>query len=279
VIPGGAEAVSDALPVDIPAGAEFGVRTWASAPGGLPTASARSRAHNLRIAFSTSGDVADDSLTTIATGSPVTAGYVPMIIAARHQEPALMMLGDSRIRAIDDDADAEYVGWTERVLGGANVAYADWSKSGSGAPYFLASAESVRMAGYAEYFSQILCNYGTNDLSTGTSEADLIADLQGIYTRFDISVAQTTITHRTSCSNNDWLSTATQTQIGNPAVVDDFNASLRAGLSGVDKVVDVEAIATPTGVWVATWTDDGVHANEAGSAGIAAALSASDLLV
>ena len=279
VIAPGENLVSDAVVVSIPAGAEFAVRTWYdNKVSGLIFANYCSSSKCIRMDIKNGVDAVDHTLTTSVAGSAQSAGYMPIALLAPHSSPAVMILGDSRIVGSGDLASTPDLGWAARSLAAGGVPHANLAKAGTAVTISASTVNWIdQFAALSVYFTQVLCNYGTNDIASGKSAAQILSALETLSAGVGLPFVQTTIAHRTS-STDGWATTVNQTQISNPSVVNSLNTTLLAGVDWAVKAVDVNAEACPTGVWNPGWTADGIHPNETGHIGITNMIDADDIL-
>jgi hypothetical protein len=295
--PGGV-MVTDPLAVEVAAGSHLYSRTYLSTTTWRPnTASFMGTG-----GFTNTTDLTNPGDTTIADATKWM--YAPSAVIGLPANPnarAFAIVGDSMAAGTSDTnafggtkADGTTGGWPARALfgkaGWINVAV----PSDSG--YSFTASHYRRMALF-DYVTDVLCQYGTNDIynasrSFATLQTDWIA-LWRLFTRRGLRVWQPTMMPRTTdvggtipfadgketirVNANNWLRDGAPL---NPttfaAMTAGQSGSVVAGqaghpLTGVMEIADSQETARNSGIWKAGYTSDGVHPDLDGAAPAAVA--------
>ena len=268
-IPAGGVLLSDPLIIDIPDGAEFAVKSFFESASGIISTVLKGNSAAERWQGGT-GALTDQTLTSTNPSTFSTLTYGPSAIVAVSNRPAFIFFGDSRVAGSGEAGGTEYKGEYERTIGPL-YAFANASRSGDSVASFVTS-NTQRIALANRYFTHILCNYGTNDVVTGSTDATIVANLETVAGLVSGAFYQGTIAPRSS-STDGWTTTVNQTTDASNAKRVSVNASIRAGLTGAAgflEVADQVETARDSGIWQANFTADGTHATPAGYAAIAA---------
>lgn len=289
IAPGGG-ARSDLLYIDGKAGDVFYVRVTATMATGTTYVFTGVADPNYGYAF---GPVQDNSRsgTNYAGGANPAVGPVRVLgrPTAGAVKRAVGLVGDSITQGANHDTDA-YKGPFALALDTQKVPYVKIAKGGETAQAFASLAVSSRRLALIAGCTDAICQYGTNDLTTRSLalfQADLITIWQRLI-RTGVRVRQTTITPRTTSTDsfatpggqtpvagftvggvrqqfNDWLRDGAP-MLNGAAVATGSSAAgtLRAGatghpLVGFIDVADAVESARNSGVWKASYTNDGIH--------------------
>jgi hypothetical protein len=298
--PGGV-AVTDPLAVEVAAGSQVYSRTFVNSVTWRPNTASFTGTGG----FTNTTDLTDPGAAAIADATKwmlapsAVLGY-PRNPAAR----AFAIVGDSMAAGTADTnafggtkADGTTGGWPARALfgkaGWINVAVP--SDSGFS---FLAS--HFRRMALFDYVTDVLCQYGTNDLyNASRTVAQLQADwaaLWKLFTRRGLRVWQSTLLPRTTdtagtlpftdgketnrVAANTWLRAGVPLDpTALTPVTVGTSGALLAGqsghpITGIIEVADVIETARNSGVWKTGYTVDGVHPVGVGAAPAAVAAAA-----
>jgi hypothetical protein len=298
--PGGV-AVTDPLAVEVAAGSQVYSRTFVNSVTWRPNTASFTGTGG----FTNTTDLTDPGAAVIADATKwmlapsAVLGY-PRNPAAR----AFAIVGDSMAAGTADTnafggtkADGTTGGWPARALfgkaGWINVAVP--SDSGFS---FLAS--HFRRMALFDYVTDVLCQYGTNDLyNASRTVAQLQADwaaLWKLFTRRGLRVWQSTLLPRTTdtagtlpftdgketnrVAANTWLRAGVPLDpTALTPVTVGTSGALLAGqsghpITGIIEVADVIETARNSGVWKTGYTVDGVHPVGVGAAPAAVAAAA-----
>lgn len=223
-------------------------------------------------------------MTQQAGGATAAAELGPSAIIGRAvgvPDIAVIAIGDSILNGSNDtniDGDgSDGGGWVMRAAWSVNsrsVPIMKMSVGGSGAQY-MAAGMTKRQA-YFKYGTHAICNYGTNDLVSGRTAAQVLADLQTIWAALKTGglrrVEQALIIPRVT-STDAYVTTANQTPLAgfatNGAGRDPLNNSIisNVGSNGLDAYLNMNpavADATLLDRWKITGaanyaTTDGAH--------------------
>jgi hypothetical protein len=209
VIAPGANGVSDFIPVGIPKGATFFVRTYQSSTGG--TWNAVTTVINRTVAavgvvggmptiettaFNTvtSGTFADATFLALSGGTAVNGfgpagtngnGYFPVAILGMSSVPAVLVLGDSRNAGLADASN------TNPGLNGQGEIcrsldttrpYCNAGYSTDQGQTFVAN--STYRTSLAPYYTHVHSQYGINDMTNGQTLAQIQATQAAIFAKF-----------------------------------------------------------------------------------------------
>lgn len=275
-IPNGGQLVSDPCPVVIPAGAQFFTRTvklnatsnmgfidLPAAPDvlGLPDGNAGTDMGN-------SGEVPQGTSTT-QMGPAMILGDVGVANAR-----SAVVFGDSIVLGAGDVTSTSSKGSSGYVGRGLDPTMA-WTAIANGG---VQAAEMASLTGVLTpllalaKFTDGIVEFGVNDLALGKTPAQLVTSLGQLHTLLagpGRTLYQTTLTPRTS-STDSWATSVNQTPRvdGNWSQASAVNDTIRAGLAGVNKVIEVADVAMTarnSNLWVAppVPSTDGVHPNTA----------------
>lgn len=253
----------DFLPISIPAGAAFYIKTfvqWSAGAFWMCDLCASFLTTDWTIAGT---GLSDNTLTTTTfLSNSINYGFGPSVYAAfALPQKSVGLIGDSIGAAAADTWDPTtgsrfYERALRNVLPIINVA------RGSDSFVRYLQQNQGRCSLLIGYVDRLICQYGRNDISAGASLATVQAEAQSTWAPYlaaGIKVWQTTITPQTT-STDGWATTANQTVASSAAetVRVQFNAWIRAnyislGLSGyLDNAHAVDP--TDSGLWSADGT-------------------------
>ncbi len=276
VTDGTISALSDALTISIPKDAAFFVRCYYSNSAGVlynpgtGDMSSTSGADNSNgESYRIGSAVTDETLSTgaIANGT-LTDGriYCPILIVTTTTRPSVLLLGDSHQHGYHDaytgtSGDRGLLARAFGALGG----YCELGTGGAKASDFIAS-HTLRVS-LAPYFSHVACVFGTNDITNGVSASTVVTNLQTIAGYFPNNLVWVGTIPPVSTSTDSWATTANQTTESHNANRVSLNGSIRTGISGFNRsleIADILESARDSGKWIVdgsanTYTDDGTH--------------------
>lgn len=266
-IPAGNTLFSDttALPTPIPSGAQFWVRAWANNPDGtIVTPYGAGTQSNI-------GVTTADLTVTAGTITANDFAYTPLAIIGMTTKPSIALVGDSRVVGVGDIPSGfpYYRGYLERLLG---PSFATLNLGCGGDRAMWANVNYAKRGALLQYCSHIVCNYGINDIGTALhTAAQVHTDLQTLFALSTFAGKPTwqTAIEPKSTSTDSFVTETNQTTATYNGVIITFNNTLRAGIAGIQGVIDPtqyeQSIATP-GVWQApngiAQTSDGLHQNQ-----------------
>lgn len=270
---------SDLVPVNIPIGAPFFVRTWMSCAAGIP--------HHLGGGLNTSTGLnnAGESMVFSATTTPditQTAGnfanqsanyfYRPAAIVSMTTKPSFMLCGDSRLgNGVNNDVISDGYGLTGEIDKALGMTYGTINAGCGGE-----RVQNVASTGYAvrgsliKYVSHGVVSYGINDICNfdaagARSAAQVQADITTFIGRFGGKPVYVATLSPVSTSTDSWATTVNQTTHANNAVRVAHNAWVRSitpPVAGYFEVADATESARDSGIWKAPgYTADGIHGN------------------
>jgi hypothetical protein len=275
-IPDGGDIVSDRVPVAIPKGAAFMVRTYYQNAAGILFKSKTNQTSNALgegFNYGTSG-IPDQTMTD--NFSYVFWGnvYGPSAIIGLTSKPSVLVLGDSR-GAGSGDTTAPVAGTTEYGMISPSlfpgVAFINASMSGERASTFITTHS--RRAALGVYCSHIINELGINDLTVPRTAAQLLADHQTIAGYFPGKRYYMTTLPPKSTSTDSWATVVNQTpDATSNAQRISFNNTLRSSLpswaKGYLELADVMESSRDSGVWKAGYCyaadGFGIHPNSTG---------------
>ncbi len=274
----GSNRASDTVSLEIPEGAEFWVRTYATCSAGVVHTynvsgndqSANSNAHQSRFGASGVSDVTMGGTITSMSQSTGLA-YGPMAIVGATTKPSVVIYGDSIALGHGDQADGDvHIGSIARSLGETYPCLIV-ARGGEKLDEFL-SGNAKRRA-LAQYCTHVVCAYGNNDIFSGGASAQALSDgldeFAGLFP--DRVVYTITITPR-STSTDNWATEGNQTPAAADNVKDKYNTFVRNSRPGVEGYFEIADVAEPVrggGIWKVTgaangYTADGIHPTQAG---------------
>jgi len=277
---------SDSVPVSIPIGAAFFVRTWMSCAAGLP------HYYGGGLATATGVNPAGESFVFSTTTTPDTTQtpgnfsnqsanyfYRPAAIIGMTTKPSFMLCGDSRLGngVLNDTITDGYglVGEIEKTLG---LTYGTINAGCGGE-----RVQNVASTGYTvrgsliKYVSHGVVSYGINDICNfdaagARSAAQVQSDITTFISRFGGKPVYVATLSPVSTSTDSWATTGNQTTHANNAVRVAHNAWVRSivpPVAGYFEVADATESARDSGIWKApSYTADGTHGNSTGTTAV-----------
>ncbi len=297
----GNSVATDPVPVSIPAGARFWVRTVVTAItsgslipgwqiGGIPNI------------VGLSDGVASGDLGNSGTINPSTTGNIfgptaimGTVTGVGNSGRGFVLIGDSIVQGTGDTAGIGAKGgsgYLQRALDPLYPWISIACPGGTIAGMLFATTRlsallnSINIRGG---FSHVITEHAVNDLKTsgGRTVAQVEADHQTLYTLIKgirpsaLIYPVTQIPWATSATSNWTVAPGDQVPSvqGNWPNHPTLNANIRAGraqTAGFIEAGDFAASARDSGFWAGRtpqWTNDGIHPSTAGAAGIAAVIS------
>jgi hypothetical protein len=280
----GARIWSDPVPVIVPAGAEWAIRTGvyvATAGQTWPTGQRNYASKDNGVAST----VQTSRVTETTTGISIPAGgkgnlpsFTHFAMTAEYDEPeiAVLILGDSHGTGNtgnngNGSGDRGTLSYGLAEVSSGRVPYARLARDGAygssfGNPWSVNTKFRFEQIDSATH---VICFLGTNDIGSRT-----LAQMQALYLALwakcrggGRSVIQVLNPPRT-VSMSDLTPYATQWAVG--GVRDQVNAWIKTQVGvagGIDDFLDFNGVwesASAPGTWVTTYSSDGTHANEAG---------------
>jgi len=265
-IASGSTGTSDSVAVQIPDGAAFWVRTFATQAGsGFSLYQSP-----INTAGGSAAEVAASGLTdktmsgTIADGGGNLA-YGPTALIGMTNRSSVLILGASNTQGVGDTFDASgFIGLAERSIG-PRMAFVKSARGGDKA-LDLVNAHASRAA-LAAYCTDVVLQLGTNDLSGGASAATLAGLIDTIVGYFPGIPTYICTVPPMSSSTDGWATTANQTATNN-VERSAFNNAVRAETVSAASAgfFDISMPLEPSlnaGIWKAPgFTADGSHASQ-----------------
>lgn len=278
----GGRITSDPIAVTIPAGAKFWERTVVLTTATVPIIITPDTGTALGIDDGNASGDLGNSGTIPAGGNANTIGCQAILgtvnaTAAR----SFVIIGDSLTFGALDITGVGVKGgsgFIARALDDLGLPYFKWAIGGQQATDAATLAATLNADCNTMDFSDMICQYGLNDLRLGRTQSQILADhqtLYGIAAFTGVNKWQTTITPR-STSTDGWATTANQTPQtdGNMAALNSLNAAIRAvpaNVHGVLEAADAAMSARDSDIHKAppAGTTDGTHFNSTRSALVA----------
>lgn len=284
----GNDVVSDPILVPIPHGAQFKVYRWtASTSGALMTftvsASTTAGGSDQNWLIYNSAVPTNDPLGAITStsnpaGAPaaMSAMRYPLAILGMSSVPSVLIIGDSRASGRNDS--------TSTLLTTPGGDFGRWGLGevarsvGYARPYTNLGCETDTVQGFnlrhtyrarqQAYHTDVVCQYGINDVTAGRSASTILADLQTAWATFPTKNVWATTIQPVTTSTDVWATTANQTVAPTNGVRVSLNTTIRtvpAPLKGYFELADVVETARNSGIWnviagVGAPTGDGTHA-------------------
>lgn len=265
---------SDLVTLAIPAGAQFAIREYRIYAGAGAVCFTGFTGNSSIGPDSAAGDcyvytgAVDLTGSSGSFASTDSVSYAPPVaVFGPTTAPCYALIGDSRVEGYQDTPNGNlYVGELARAVGPLR-AFTNLAKYGESVSTVAGTGFAQRAAIAAKYCSHIICNYGVNDLFSGTSAPQLLKYLTGLRQQFPAQwFYQTTIDPETT-STDSWATTTNQTTVnsGDETAREQVNNFLRSGIGCFDGVFDTSSVVESglnTGKWKAPgYTADGVHGN------------------
>lgn len=227
--PGGTADIT--IPVAIAKGAAFYVRTavisgtygigifgnWASARGGVDNVG--TGATNSGEGDNGSGG-GDQTATGLPTGTVFDKMFSPFALLGTTSDgayPCVALVGDSVLNGFSDKDD---VGFGRRAAG--SIPHINLAHPGELARQFAVNGTSFALIEQRyqmlRFATDVICNYGVNDINSGRSVAALQGDYVTIWNMlkaFGARTRQTTIIPKTTTTDG-WTTTTNQTKVSVP---------------------------------------------------------------
>ena len=265
IIKAGATIESDPLGIDIAENDAFYVRTYVSVtnagekfPCGL----------SINYANGEGEGTGDLTITGSTTPSYDANTYHPLAILGKgSRKRSVLLCGDSLLTNYGSPSD--YVvtgGYAGLALNNANIPYTSISKSGDLAGSFVNNENRYCRANIIKNCTDVIVEYGINDVSSNTSLANLKTYLTSIWTSYanrGLKVYQATITPYT-ISTDSWATAENQTPKNavNETVRVQLNDWIRTcpkPLNGFLEIADLAETSRNSGIWKAGYSYDGLH--------------------
>lgn len=271
----GGQLISDPFTVNIPQGAQFWERTyWTNSVGSI-LCERGSNTFCGDIGISGNSGVADQTMSPVVTGAPADPQqmYCASAIIGLTPNRSFALIGDSRTAGggapnpNNDKLDASGdVGTTTRSVG-ANFSYLMLARSASQAVEYV-NSNALRTALINSYCTDVIVDYGVNDINEGQSTAQLEASLTSIANLYPTKRVYATTINLSNTDNSDaWQTLSAQT--GNSSWFA-TNTWLLGGTSPFRAVYDVATFSSApsdhsrwnvngTPYW---YTGDGTHESQ-----------------
>lgn len=293
VVPVDGVLTADAVNVTIPAGTRFWVRTYVvSVASG--TAVPCSQLPGIPNATGITDGAGGAGLVMSGTINPSTSGnthgpFAIMGTIAAANARSWMLLGDSVMWGASDDSGKGAAGGAGAFARALDPLYpwVNFARGSGLATTFDNSTTRLTtlrdaMAAHGG-ITDVMSNYGINDLKTGSTVAEVKTAIANIFAVFPGKrTYQLTLGPRTTSATNNWTVTPGD-QIprtdGHWPDMPSFNSDVRAilpGATGYIEAGDHYQSSRDSGYWAAhspAWAADGTHHSTAGAAGVAAVLA------
>lgn len=275
VLEPGATVISDALPVDLAAGASFYVHTYQVAG-----TSQSGEKYLINFAAFQAGEfgnntASDQTGSQLSTGS--VGGLIPLyIVAGQPSVDRKAMIGIYGDSIAEGKQDTNSEGFFARALKGS-YGYLNAGLSSEAMSSFVSLASSHKRRHLMDGITAGFCNYGINDVAGNRTLAQMqgnLATVVGVMRRAGARAVTWTTLLPNATSSDSFATAANQTPGANESVRVAFNDWLRTQAGqAVDyvfeaaDVLEVDAAGNPTrngGRWAVGSTPDGVHPGPAG---------------
>lgn len=196
--------------------------------------------------------------------------YAPLAVIGQTTKRSFLLIGDS-ICAGEYDAAAADMGIIARSIGPL-YAYSNFGIRGDSAFRFTQSGNNSKRMALAQYFSDIICQTGINDVGiNGRTGAQASTDLAAEWAILEASgnrLFQATITP-SSTSSDSWATVANQAVKAwesNRITLQNFIRAGNVNVHGIIEVADSLESTRNSGRWKAPpqHTIDGTHPTPAG---------------
>jgi len=293
VVPVDGVLTGDDMGVAIPAGTRFWIRTYIAsiASGTIIPASQLPGLPNMT--GITDGAIGGNSVMS-GTINPSISGnthgpFAIMGTIAAANARSWALLGDSVMWGANDDAGKGAAGGAGAFARALDPLYpwVNFARGSGLGTYFdnnVTRLTTLRnaMDAYGGV-TDVMSNYGINDLKTGSTVAEVKTAIANIFAVFSGKrTYQATLGPRTTSVSSNWTVTpgdqVPQTD-GRWPDMPIFNSDVRAvlpGATGYIEAGDLYQSARDSGYWAAhspSWAADGTHLSTAGAAGVAALLA------
>ncbi len=290
VIADGGLLTSDNITISIPAGTQFWVRTCHKSNGShnipVTTLPAACNVLNTNEGNSTAGDLTMSG--TISTTSTVNTVRPVAILGdvGANNARSYILTGDSICWAQGDVTNVDAhggSGYLARALI-SQGSYTKLSCGGQGVHEALSATTklSALLSNLSGNYSDMVCEYGVNDLRLRGDTAQLETDLASYWALYGGRISQCTLTPRTT-STDGWTTTGNQTVQTAPwtlaklNTINDWVRTTPAGVANYVETADAAMSARDSGLWAAHnpgWVLDGTHPTSIAAAAIGAAVAA-----
>lgn len=262
-IPLSSALLSDVVPVNIPAGADFWVRTWISGSG-IVFNSQNDAANGDAINYGVSG-IADQTMggTITNLGSFI---LTPSAIIGLTKQPSVYFVGDSRVAGTGDSFSGATsdLGELARSIG-PQFAYINGGISGNSIQEFV-SVHALQVA-LSAYCSHVIIELGINDATNSRTANQIEADLNTAQGYFTTQPVYQTSKPPVTTSTDSFATLVNQTTDAGNGVrvtVNDWVRTNPAGYAGYFEIANVVESSQDSGLWAvngtANWyTADGTH--------------------
>ena len=256
----GSNLISDpvALATKIPKGARFRIRVWGNSSGsntiicGGMTSSRQISGGPVDDIYRSGATVADQTMSafTSAMTYPLDyRGFKPVAIIQQTCTRSVAIIGDSRGMGLngmgDRVTDANgWIGQAERIIGQTGCGFSNLALASDSAGNFTV-ALAPRRTSLLQYFSDVYCEYGINDVAGGASLATIMGRIKAIKALPNVvgkQVIGCTLAPQVTVSGSNGTVAedgSDQTVTGNEALRVSYNETLRGGASPFDGVVEV----------------------------------------
>jgi lysophospholipase L1-like esterase len=302
IVPGSQADSDDIAGLELPAGADFHVLTYVTAP----SAGQWPASHDIKALSHGAGyEVGvDRTATGVVTGTghdgwAYGPGAITGIATERPRIRAVAVVGDSIASTVDTStSDEAFIVRALLALGAPYIRLATSGDSFSG--FQTSNGSRRRLALIADLCSEAICEYGANDMRG--PENNSLASVQGwaITSWQHLRDSGVHRVHQTTTTPFSTGTSGSQSRLDpNDTVRESWNAWLRAGapidptthaavaigtpgarlagtgdhpLSSVIETADAVESARDSGVWAPAYFDDGVHPNTNGRDALAAVI-------
>lgn len=259
-------AISDWVATPITKGDFIYSRTWVSV--GNTNQLFATWQHTAGFGFAVNTNVIHSTGTSAYTTASDRWAFIPFVIQGQVSSTniAIAGFGDSIFIGGGSVGDPYNLSVFTAALGPQHGR--DWSHANTSEGGFGILTDTVAMQSYkwriVEGCNVAICNLGVNDLRGGASFSFMTNAYTTLWNRissYGMKVWQTTITPETT-STNGWVDTIGQTVSSYLAIrnqVNDWIRTVPTPLSGYFDVAVAAETATNSGIWKASYTQDGLH--------------------
>ena len=254
---------SDTIPVVIPNGAQFWVRTWQTGTLGVVFSVTTPDRTGLGEASSFPGSNQTMSGSVTDNANQIC---MPCAIIGTSAKPAAFIIGDSRQAGNGDSFSSASGGFGQMGYGLNNYAWSVIGVAGQTAAQYLSVAGALQ-ADLAQWATDIVCPYGINDITAGTSAATLQTTQGSIRALYPTKKFHVTTLDCVSTSTDAWATLVNQTTEAHNAARVTYNTAVRLNSLGFDPAFDCAAVSESSlnsGLWQVDgtankYTVDGTH--------------------
>jgi len=255
---------SDTIPVTIPNGAQFWIRTWQTGTvgvlfGTVSTDASLGEASSFPGANQTMGG-------TVTNNTALICG--PCAIIGMSAKKAPFNIGDSRFAGTGGNAFDGTGGYGEMGNGLNQYAWNNYGSPGLSASQYLAGAGALQ-ADLVQWCTDIVSGFGINDFIGAQTSAQVQTSQTGIRALYPTKNFHVTTIDADTTSSDSWATTGNQTIFAGNAQRVAYNTQVRINSLGFNPAFDCAVVsesALNSGKWQVNgvankYTSDGLHSS------------------